>query len=445
MKISFHKKNATEASIVIKIEEADYQARVAKRIKEYSKKASIKGFRPGNVPSALLQQMYGRSILMEEVNTMLPESLAQYLKENAIHVLGEPMPVREKIEAIDWEHQRDFELEYMIGMAGEFSCELSKDIVVTAYKISHVAEQTVDDLVEQLRKTHGRVEVVTKSATDDVIHGELRYPAQNFKTQTEIAVGEVAEKARKIFTDLSPKDEITFDAQQVFEKVEKLPGVTKKMYETMLRLGGPAIFTVGKIHRLSPAVVEQEFFDKVLRPEVASSEQDFKQKLQVRILQNKQQEADFFLEQSIQAILLKKTAIVLPDDFLKGWLQEKNNTVPKEQIEIYYQQYAKELQWHLFVAVLSKEHSLQVTHEEVAEEVQHRLQATFDGREVVEQLPENNMAQLIQNFLQKNHGKNYREVHESVHARKLINFIKDQIKMVVQEVSVEEFDNLVLE
>ena len=151
------------------------------------------------------------------------------------------------------------------------------------------------------------------------------------------------------------------------------------------------------------------------------------------------------MEQSIQATLLKKIVIALPDDFLKGWLQEKNNTVPKEQIEMYYQQYAKELQWHLLVAALSKEHGLQVTHEEIADEVQHRLQAAFDSREVVQQLSENNMAQLIQNFLQKNHGENYSKVHESLHARKLINLIKDQIKIVTQEVSVEEFNNLALE
>ncbi len=444
MKISFHKNTTTEASITIKIRETDYQARAARRIKEYSKKASIKGFRPGNVPGALIQQMYGRSILMEEVNTMLAESLAQYLKENAIHALGEPMPVLEKIEAIDWEHQRDFEFEYIIGMPGTFSCELSKDIQVTAYKIGHVAEQTVDDLIDQLRKTYGRVEAVTKSAIDDVIHGELRYPAQNFKVHTEIAVGEVAEKVRKIFTDLSPKDEITFDVQQVFEGVAKLPGITEKMYETMLRLGGPAKFIVQKIHRLSPAVVEQQFFDKVLGKEVTSSEQDFKKKLQARILKNKQQKADLFLEQSIQTILLKKTAIDLPDDFLKGWLQQENNTVPKEQIEMYYQQYAEELRWRLLVAALSKEHSLQVTHEEVVDEVRHRLQATFDGSEAVQQLSESNMAQLIQNFLQKNNGKNYSKVHESVYASKLINFIKDQINIVTQEVSVEEFDNLAL-
>jgi trigger factor len=445
VKISFHRSNTTEASIIIKIEETDYQARVAKRIKEYSKKTSIKGFRPGNVPGALIQQIYGRSVLMEEVNAMFTESLAHYLKENEIHALGEPIPVPEKMKAIDWEHQRDFELEYTIGMAGAFSCELSKDIEVTAYKIGHVAEQTVNDLVEQLRKTYAKVEVVTKSATGDVIHGELRYPAQNFKIQTEIAVGEVAEKVRKIFTDLSPKDEITFDIQQVFGEVAKLPGVTEKMYAAMLRLGGPATLKVEQIRRLSPAVVEQEFFDKVLIQEVASSEQDFKKKLRARILQKKQEEADFLLEQSIQATLLKKIVIALPDDFLKGWLQEKNNTVPKEQIEMYYQQYAKELQWHLLVAALSKEHGLQVTYKEVVDEVQHRLQATFDGGEVVQQLLENNREQLIQNFLQKNNGENYIKVNESVHERKLINFIKDQIKIVTKEVSVEEFDNLASE
>jgi trigger factor len=444
MQISLHKKNTTEASVIIKIEEIDYQARVAKRVKEHGKKSNIKGFRPGNVPDALIQQMYGRSILIEEVNALITESLAQYLQENEIHALGEPMPVLEKTASIDWEHQRDFELEYMIGMAGPFSCNFAEDIAVTAYKPSHIAEKTVDDLVAQLRKTYGKAEQVMKSATGDVIHGELCYPAQNFKTRTKITVGEAVEEVHKIFIDLLPKDEITFDVKQVFEGIAKLPGVTEEMYATMLRLGGPAQFTVEKIHRLSPAVVEQAFFDKVLGQEVANSEQDFKQKLQAKILHTKQHEADLLLERSIKATLLKKAAIALPDNFLKGWLQEQNKTVPKEQIDMYYQQYAEELRWHLLVLALSKEHSLQVTHEEIVAEVQHRLQATFDSGEGVRQLPEDKMAQLIQNFLQEDNGENYRRVHESVHMRKLINLIKDQIKIVMKEVSVEEFNNLAL-
>jgi trigger factor len=444
VQILFHKTNPTEASIIIKVEEADYQARVVKRIEEYRKKATIKGFRPGNVPGTLIQQMYGRSILIEEVNTLLSESLAQYLKDNEIHALGEPMPVPEKIETIDWEHQRDFELEYIVGMPGAFSCELSKKINVTAYKISHVAAKTVDDLIEQLYKTYGKTEVVSKSTADDVIHGALRYPAQNFKTQTKISIGEVAENMRNIFVDLSPKDNITFEVKQVFEEAAPLLGVTKEMYETMLQLGGSVEFTVEQIHRHSPAVLGQDFFDKVLGPEVTKSEQEFREKLQTRLLQRKQKEADLFLEQSIQAILLKETAIALPDNFLRGQLQEKNNTVPKEQIAMYYPQYAKELQWSLLLAALSKKHSLQVTHEEVVDEVRHQLQATVDS-EVAQQLLEKDMAQLIQKFLQENNGKNYNQVYERVHVRKCIDFIKDQITILTREISVEELDKLALE
>ena len=445
MHISFHKNNTTEASLTIKIEEADYQARVARRIKEYSKKATLKGFRPGSVPGAIVQQMYGRSVLMEEVNTLVAESLAKYLKENEIHALGELMPIPEKIEAIDWENQRDFEVGYKVGMAGPFSCKLSKNIKVTAYKISHVAEQTVDDLIEQLRRVHGKMNVVARSTSDDVIYGELRYPVQNFKTQTKIVIGEVAENVRHIFTDLGPTAEVTFEVEQVFKKGVNLPGVTEEMYAAMLRLGGLAEFKVEKIHRLSPAVLEQKFFDKVLGQETTKSAQAFQHRLKARLLQSKQEEADFRLEQSIQALLLKETSIALPDNFLKDWLQQKNSTVSKEQIEIHYQQYAKDLQWSLYMAALSKEHNLRVTHEEVEEEVQHRLQVTLRNGGVAQPLSEKNMTQLIQNFLQENNGKNYSQVYEKLYARKCINFIKRQITVLVQEVSVEEFDKLALE
>ena len=445
MQISFHKKNPTEASITIKIEEADYQSRVAKRIKAYSKKASLKGFRPGSVPASLIQQMYGRSILMDEVNKRLREALVQYLKENEMHVLGEPMPILDTMEALDWAHQQDFEFEYTIGMAGEFTCELSKKLQVTEYKITSVAQQTVNDLVAQLRKTHGKLEVVAKSAVHDMIYGELHYPAQDFKVQTKITVEEVTKEGREVFIDLSPKDKITFDVKHVLEEDTKLPGVTDKMHEAMLSLGGQAAFTVEQIHRLSPAALEQAFFDKVLGQAIVKSEQDFRAKLQAKLMQNKQQEAEYRLEKSMQTTLLKGAAIALPDDFLKRWLQEKNNTIPKEQIEAYYQQYAKELQWALLIEKISKEHNLQVTHEEVVEEVQQRFQPALGSSEVPQQLPAQNIAKLTQNFLQQDKGKNYRQVYANVQARKLINFVKDQITIVTQEVSAEEFDSFAFE
>ncbi len=442
MQISFHKTNPTEASITIKIEEADYRSRVAKSTKAYSKKASIKGFRPGSVPASLIQQMYGRSILIDEVKKLLNEALLQYLKEKEIRVLGEPMPMIDKIEALDWEHQQDFELEYTIGMAGEFTCHLSKQLKVTGYKITSVAPKTVNDLVEQLRKTHGTIEEVAESTAHDVVHGELHYPAQAFKVQTKIHVEEVAKKAQTLFLALSPEAKITFDVKHVLKEDTKLPGVTSKMHETMLRLGGQAEFTVEQIHRLTPAALEQAFFDKVLGQGMASSEQDFREKMQAKLIQNKQQEAECRLDKTIQTTLLQEAAIALPDNLLKRWLQKSNKTASKEQIEAYYQQYATELQWGLLIERLSKAYNLQVTHEEVVAEVQQRFQAALSNRKVSQQLPAQNIAQLTQNFLEENNGQNYRQMYDNLQVRKLLNFVKDQITITTQEVSAEKFNKL---
>ena len=176
MQISFNKKNNTEAVVAIKIEAADYQEKVANRLKAYGNKARIKGFRPGYVPHTLLQQMYGRTILMEEVQTLLNTSLANYLKENEIDIVGTPIPAMDYVQSIDWAHQRNFEIEYHIGIAGKFTYELAKHIQVTAYKVNEVSPQTLDHLITQLRKAYGQATVVPKSAPHDVLYGTLHYP-----------------------------------------------------------------------------------------------------------------------------------------------------------------------------------------------------------------------------------------------------------------------------
>mmetsp|Transcript_941 Transcript_941/g.2291 ORF Transcript_941/g.2291 Transcript_941/m.2291 type:complete len:387 (-) Transcript_941:270-1430(-) len=385
--------------------------------------------------------MYGRSILMEEVSTLFAASLAKYLQENKIQVLGEPMPVPEKVAAIDWDHQRNFELDYIIGTAGPFSCTLSKAMHVTAYKINQVAEKTIHTLVAQLQQTYGKVKMVEKSAASDVIYGELRYPVRNFKTKTRITVGELSEKGHKVFIDLSPASEIMFEVRQVFIEAMKLPGVSEEMCKTMLQLGGSAEFTVQQIQRLSPAALKQDFFDKILGQGIVKSAQAFKKELQARLLQRKQAEADLYLEQKIQDLLLEEHPIALPDRFLKEWLQSKKDIVPEEQLEGYYQQYAKALRWSLFIEVLSTQHNLQVTQEEVVDEMQRRLQKSGGA---AKQLAGKNREQPLRTFSQEDHGKSYQQLHREMHFRKCNRFIKDQITILTQDIDLEAFEQLSL-
>ena len=118
---------------------------------------------------------------------------------------------------------------------------------------------------------------------------------------------------------------------------------------------------------------------------------------------------DFRLEQAIKEVLRKKTAIALPDDFMKAWLQGKNK-VPKEQIEMYYQQYTKVLRWRFLVEALSQKHGLGTTYDEVVTEVRHQLQANLEHGQVVQPSSEENMEMIVQSFLWENDGAHYRKV-----------------------------------
>ena len=126
MDITLNKKTSTEATIKITLKEADYQPKVEEKVKDFSKKASIKGFRPGKVPTSVIKRMYGKSILVDEINHILTHSINDYIKENKINVLGDPLPDLEKTKTIDWDNQKDFDFEYNIGMVEDIPYDISK-------------------------------------------------------------------------------------------------------------------------------------------------------------------------------------------------------------------------------------------------------------------------------------------------------------------------------
>ena len=130
MEIILDKISNTEALIKISLKEDDYQLKVEEKIKDYSKKANIKGFRPGKVPRTLINKMYGKSILVDEVNHMLSHKVMDYIKDNEIQILGEPLPNMEKAANIDWDNQQEFDFEYSIGMADDFEVKLDKKVKI---------------------------------------------------------------------------------------------------------------------------------------------------------------------------------------------------------------------------------------------------------------------------------------------------------------------------
>lgn len=110
MNISLQNVDKVSALLTLKLEKADYQARVEKTLKTYRQKANIPGFRPGMVPMSLIKKQFGKSVLVEEVDKMMQEKVNEYIRDNKVNMLGMPLPNEEKMKPIDFDTQEDLNL-----------------------------------------------------------------------------------------------------------------------------------------------------------------------------------------------------------------------------------------------------------------------------------------------------------------------------------------------
>jgi trigger factor len=433
--IQLQKKSPVEGIITIQVKESDYASIVEEKIREYSKNSRMKGFRPGHIPLSLIKKLYGIDVLTETVYTLLSNQLTNYLQKSNIAILGEPLPEEEEMQKIDWATQREFEFRYSIGLVEETDLALSKDWQVTAYKIDQVADETIDRITQDLSKAQGEKQEVNQSALGDIISGELSHQQHRMVKEIRFSLEESKAKVDNVLLNLQPTDKITLDINELLQQGIRPLGLTDKMLHEWMAMEGPFEFTVLKIERPIPAELNQALFDKILGEDVVSSLEEFRSKLQEYTIRNKQQEADHLLEGAIKSALLAHITINLPEDFLKRWLQYKHTSLEIEEIEAYYQHYDQDLRWELVLKKIIEAYDLQVSPDSVIEEIKRRFQSLYH-------IPEETLDQLVKTFLQENKGDNYKRIHQELLVDKVFNCVKEQITIVTQAMSVEEFDKL---
>ena len=152
MNITQEKINNLNSVLTVKIQPEDYRDRVEKAIKSQAKKAKLPGFRPGMVPPAHIKRMYGKSILVDEINNLLSDSLNNYINENKLEVLGQPLPKVDPSKEFNWDYNDEFEFNYELGLAPEFELSFSDKDVLPYYQIKVDAE-TLESRIKNIRKS----------------------------------------------------------------------------------------------------------------------------------------------------------------------------------------------------------------------------------------------------------------------------------------------------
>jgi trigger factor len=443
LNITFDKQSTTEGLIKISLKESDYLPKIDEKLKEFSRKANIKGFRQGKVPTGVIKKMYGKSILVEEVNHIVGHSISDYIKDNKLKVLGDPLPNAEKARAIDWDSQKDFDFEFQIGTVEDFKVDLSAKVKVTSHPIE-VDKKTIDETIEDVKNRFGNVSYPEVSEAGDNLFGDIILLGSEEKRGSYLSIEKVEKKEQKKFIGLKKEDSVEFDIEKIFSDVVEKARVLNISEEEAATAKGTYLLTVTSISRVEKAEINQELFDKVFGKDVVKAEVEFIEKIKETIDENYKRETEHLLDHEIQHYYVDNTAITMPDNFLKSWLKSTSNgQVTDEILEKEFKLYKESLKWDLIKNQISEEKQIKVEGEEVREKAKILIMEQFGGPAVAAQLGDK-MEEIANNYLsgQDGKGENFMRIYNQLRQERIMKAIKEGITVTEKKVTLEEFKKI---
>lgn len=449
MNITLDKQNTTDGLIKIKLTESDYQPKVEEKVRDYSRKANIKGFRQGKVPSGVIKKMFGKSILVEQVNQLISHSVSNYIKDNKLRILGDPIPNSDKARTIDWDNQKDFEFEFQVGMVDDFQYDLSSKVEIKSYSIE-VDEKVIEETLGDLKQRFGKVTYPEVSEATDNLFGEIVgidgvLRSEEEKKSSYISVEKVEKKEQKKFVGLKKEDEVEFDITKIFTDERLTAQAINVPIEEAKTAIGKYTIKITTISRTEPAEINVELFDKVFGKEVVKNEEEFIVKIKETISENYKRETDHLLDHEIQHHFVDHTKIDMPDNFLKLWLKATSEgKVTDDILEKEFKQYKESLKWDLVKNKIAEDLKITVEAAEVKNKAKEMILQQFGGQAFAEQLGDK-MDGIADNYLSDQDGKNFMNLYNQLRSEKIMKTIRETITVTEKKVNLEEFKKVTAE
>ena len=447
MNISQEKKDNLNAVIKININTEDYQARVDKAIKDQAKKAQIPGFRKGMVPASHVKRMYGKSILVDEVNNLLSDTLNNYISEQQLEVLGQPLPMVDDSKAYNWDFNDNFEFNYEVGLAPEFNVDMTSADQLTSYKIK-VDDETLASRISNLRRSYGKMTNPDVSADNDVLYAELKQLSPDgsvfedgISNTASVRIDQIQDEAIKAsLIGLKKDDVVEFDIQKAFNNEPARIAALLKMDEAAAAdLKSNFQLTVKNVNRLEESDLDQAFFDKIFGEGVVTTEEEFRARITEELENMMVQDADNKLQGEMYNYVLNKVNFELPDEFLKRWLKATNEKLSDEELQGGYADFAKNLKWTLIGNKIIRDNNIQIQYEEVLDLAKQRIDSQFRMYSP-QPISEEQLNQYAVQFLQDKENAN--RIFEEAKSLKVFEFLKGVVTLNEQEITFDEFSKL---
>jgi trigger factor len=450
MELNFNKIDNLNATLVVTLEKADYAPSVEKELKKQQKQAVIKGFRPGAAPMGMIKSMYGKSVLAEEINRLASNGLYDYLKEQNIDIIAQPLPSETLESDIDIEKGETFVFAFDLGLAPIFDFNISNKDSLDKYVIT-VDESEVDKEIENLGKRYGKLETVEVSEEKDILYAtatELNESNTSFEggvNDKEISFTAdliTDEAVKKQLTGVQAGTVLNLNIYSLFNEnhtvIASTLGIAK---EAVADLNPTFKISITEVKRQIPAELNQELFDQVMGEGVVTDIDAFRAKIKENLEAYYKNESDQQVEHMISHLLEEKHEVPLPDAFLKRWLlNTKEEQYTAENIDERYENESKVLKEILIREKAAAQYELKVEQQDIEDASLGYTLSLF--RNYGMQNPD---FEFVKKFSDESLKKRdyIEQMNDIAIRRKVYNQVKEIISYNEKPVSIEEFYKLI--
>lgn len=447
--MNINKENIDDLNAVIRINivKADYEDKVETLLKDYRKKANIKGFRPGMVPMGLIKKMYGRAVEIDEINKVVTENVQKYLHDEKIEILGDPLPKEDEQGKIDFDTQEEFTFSFEVGLAPSIELKLSKKNKINQYEIV-IDEKMKNDYVENYTRRFGELRKAEITEEKDVIKGRIEaidakgdvLPDGPATDDSSLSIDIIKDKKiKKQFVGKGLNDTIDFDLKKALPNDSEIAGILQINKDDVAGLESNFRFTINDISRFFPAELGKELYDKIYGEGVVSTEEEFMSKINDEISLNLKRESDYKVMMDVKNQAIEKTDFELPEAFLKRWLLRVNEDTTEEQIEKEFDSFRKDLKWQLIRNKVARDNEIKITEEELLKEAENVTRYQFQQYGLYYAADEQ-----ITNYAKETlkREEDAKRIADKILEEKAIMIIKEMVKLEEKSITVEEFNKL---
>lgn len=433
----------------IKLSPSDYQKDVESAIKKFSKTATLKGFRTGQVPAGVIKKMYGKSFLVDEINKIVGNQINQYIQENNLSVLGDPLPKENTAHQNNFDAQGDFEFLFELGLAPNIDLTLPLKHKVKYYEIE-VDEKRVEDYSNDLRRRYGKFSNPDVANEKCILYGDLTELNAD-GTEKEGGLKNTSTISIELVKDATVKQQmlaVKKDDLIVFNPMKAMQDATEVGYMLKIEkaqaenLTSEFSYKISSINQVEKADLTTEFFDKVYGPGTVTTEAEFNERVKNDIANMFANESRHKFNHDLEDVLLHEIKFELPDEFLKRWIKTVNEKpITDEQLTREYPSYSREMKLKLIEQKIAGDHKIEITKDDLNGYARQLILQQFSG------YGQNLGEELINDFAKRYLDKeeNLRKATEQVMAQKAQEIIANNTTKDVEKVSYDEFAKIVRE